>query len=482
MYYRLKEPWAFRGWKKTPYAIQAMYGKDKHRKPYFFEKETFLELLNCNGQEKVNPEAFTTKTRQIMKEFLAHDIMEQSEDPMASMQSWQRYHVYTSRYLEAVHWSITGKCNFRCRHCLVSAPNAHHPQLPLEDCKKIIREIASCGVTRVDVTGGEPLVRADFEEIVKELTGYGIDIGMLFTNASLLTEETLQMMLKYHQRPTVQISFDGLGHHDWLRGVPGAEKQADKAFRLLQKYEFDAVAAMCIHKGNKDSIRDTANYLAALEVRSLRLNAPQVLGLWKQYSDQYALTEDEVWDAYKAYIRDYFADGMPLDVEMDGYFTCKKGETDYKIHFVRHAKPDSDWSKIPMCEGVRYNMYIGPEGRLAPCMGFSDTAIGPKFPSVLEEPLGKMTLEGYYHDTVETRISDFLAKNPECAECEYLPRCCGGCMVQDITDEGDFLVPDKRTCFFHKHIGEQAVREVADAAILAASLPLHMKKKDKAEK
>ena len=481
MYYRLKEPWAFRGWKKTPYAIQAMYGKDKHRKPYFFEKETFLELLNCNGQEKVNLETFTAKTRQILKEFLAHDIMEQSEDPMASMQSWQRYHVYASRYLEAVHWSITGKCNFRCRHCLVSAPNAHHPQLPLEDCKHIIREIASCGVTRVDVTGGEPLVRTDFEEIVKELSKYGIDIGMLFTNASLLTEETLQMMMKYHQRPTVQISFDGLGHHDWLRGVTGAEEQADRAFHLLQKYEFDAVAAMCIHKGNKDSIRATANYLASLGVRSLRLNAPQVLGLWKQYSEQYALTEDEVWDAYKAYIRNYFADGMPLDVEMDGYFTCKKGETDYKIHFVRHAKSDSDWSKIPMCEGVRYNMYIGPEGRLAPCMGFSDTAISPKFPSVLKEPLGKMTLEGYYHDTVETRISDFLVKNPECAECEYLPRCCGGCMVQGITDDGDFLVPDKRTCFFHKHIGEQAVRETADAAILAAGLPLHMKKKDKAE-
>ena len=479
MYYRLKEPWAFRGWKKLPYAIQAMYGKDKHEKPHFFEKDTFLELLNCNGQEEVNVEELSPKTRQIIKEFLAHDVMEQSEEPMPSLQSWQRYLVYAGRYLKTVHWSITGKCNFRCRHCLVSALNAHHPQLPLEDCKHIIREIASCGVTRVDITGGEPLVRTDFEEIVRELSKYGIDIGTLFTNASLLTEDTLKMMLKYHQRPAVQISFDGLGHHDWLRGIDGAEAQADTALHLLQKYEFPTVAAMCIHKGNKDSIRATANYLAKLDVRALRLNAPQELGLWKQYAEQYALTEDEVWDAYRDYIKDYFADGMPIDLEMDGYFSCKKGETDYQVHFVRHAKPDSDWSKIPMCESVRYNMYIGPEGRLAPCMGFSDTAIGPKFPSVLEQPLGKLTLEGYYHDTVETRISDFLAKNPECAECEYLPRCCGGCMVQDITDDGDFLVPDKRMCYFHKHIGEQVVREAADAAILAAGLPLKMKKEKK---
>ena len=76
-------------------------------------------------------------------------------------------------------------------------------------------------------------------------------------------------------------------------------------------------------------------------------------------------------------------------------------------------------------------------------------------------------------------MSDFLAKNPECAECEYLTRCCGGCMVQDITDDGDYLTPDKRNCYFHKHIGEAAVREAADAAILAAGLPLKMKKHDK---
>ncbi len=38
-------------------------------------------------------------------------------------------------------------------------------------------------------------------------------------------------------------------------------------------------------------------------------------------------------------------------------------------------------------------------------------------------------------------------------------------MVEDITDDGDYLVPDQKTCFFHKHVGEAAVREVADAAV-----------------
>ena len=326
-------------------------------------------------------------------------------------------------------------------------------------------EIAKCGVNRVDVTGGEPLVRWDFEEIVKALSERNIDIGVLFTNASLLTKDTLDMLEKHHQHPVFQLSFDGLGHHDWLRGVPGAEKQADEAFRLLKERGYTVNAAMCIHRENQSCLRSTANYLAEMNVQNLRVNAPQSLGLWKQYAEAYALTEDEVWDAYRGFIPHFFEDGMPIGVELDGYFRCEKGKTDYKVSYVHHAKDDADWSRYPYCESVRYHVYIGPEGRLAPCMGFSDTALKGKFPSVLEHPLGELTLNSFYHDVVETKVSDLLAKNPDCAACEYLPKCCGGCMVEGITEEGNYLVPDGRCCYFHKHIGEAAVRAVADAAI-----------------
>jgi len=50
MYYRLKEPWTFCGWKKTPHALRALFGKHKHDNPLFMEKEVFLELLSCNGE------------------------------------------------------------------------------------------------------------------------------------------------------------------------------------------------------------------------------------------------------------------------------------------------------------------------------------------------------------------------------------------------------------------------------------------------
>lgn len=466
MYYRLKEPWTFCGWKKMPHAVRAVEGKHKHDRPFFLDKEVFLELLSCNGEEDVDLSELSKKTQKVIEEFSAHEMLEKSEEKMEPLQPWQRYHVFPSRFVESIHWSITGKCNFNCRHCLVSAPDAHHPQLPLEDCMRIIHEIASCGIMAVDITGGEPLVRRDFEELVKELTRCNIDIRIIFTNASLLNGKILDMLERYHQHPAFQLSFDGVGHHDWLRGVEGAEKQADEAFKLLQKRKYPVSTAMCIHKGNKDSLRDTIHYLAGYDVMSLRLNAPQELGVWKQYSDEYALSEDEVWAVYKDNIEWYFEDGMPIDLELDGYFSCKKGSSKYKIPYVHHPPKNAEWSKIPQCESMRHHIYIGPEGRLAPCMGFSDTEMGKTFPSVLEEHLGKLTLESNpYYDVVNTRTSDFRNANPECAECDHFRDCCGGCMAEGMARCGDYLAKDERICYFHKHIGEAAVRKAADDAI-----------------
>ena len=168
MYYRLKEPYAFRGWKKLPYAICAMKGSQLFEPPRFFDKEVFLDMLYFNGQEDVDPSTLSEGLQALIQEMCENDVLEKSEEMMEPLQSWQRYHVYPSRHMDAVHWSITGKCNFRCRHCLVSAPTACHPQLPFEDCLKIMDEIARCGIHQVDITGGEPLVRRDYEEFFKK--------------------------------------------------------------------------------------------------------------------------------------------------------------------------------------------------------------------------------------------------------------------------------------------------------------------------
>ena len=465
MYYRLKEPWAFCGWKGMPYAIRAMDGTHKHDPPKFLDREAFLALLYCNGEEELVLSELPERIRRMITQMLEEDVLEQSDHRLTPLQSWQRYQVYPARYRSSVHWSVTGRCNFRCRHCLVSAPEAQHPELPLSDCLYIVDEIAACGITRVDLTGGEPLVRRDFEEIVKALSRHHIDIGILFTNASLLEESTLDMLEYYHQRPVFQLSFDGLGHHDWLRGVKGAQKQADAAFALLRKRSLTVRVAMMIHRKNRGSLRDTIHYLADYGVEDLGVNAPLPLGAWAEHFRDYALSEEETWETYREAIRWFFEDGMPLTLELDGYFWCQKGSTQYRIPYVRQSKTETDRTLIPRCESVNQYIYIGADGRLSPCMSFADTELKNIMPSVLEEHLGTLTLRGPYREVAGTSVADFLANNEECAACEHALRCWGGCMAGAMACHGDYMARDDRSCYFFRHVGEQAVRETADRAI-----------------
>lgn len=465
-YYKLDTKYAFRGWKRRPYALRIMSGERTLSNPYFFSKEDFLLLLCCNGEENVDEDALSEKQQIFLHQLNQEKVIHKSNEPMGALEPYQRYHVYPSIYLQSVHWSITGKCNYKCRHCLLSAPNNCHPQLPLEDCLHIIEQISKCGVRQIDITGGEPLVRSDFLVIAKALTEHKIHIRLIFTNASLLNEEVLEELERMGQHPSFQISYDGVGHHSWLRGIPGAEEELLSALKLLHKRKIHYSCAMCIHKGNADSLSETVRVLANYGCSSLRLNTPQELGIWKEYSQKYALSWMEAWDIYKAYIPEYFKDGMPIGLELDGFFRCRAHSTRYTVSYVHHAPHNSDFSKIPYCESIKYNAYIDAEGRLVPCMGFSDiSAVKDKFPSLLSDDMGKATWDSFYSQVAKTTIQQMIDHNPECCDCEHIYRCCGGCMVEGTTPDGDFLNYDPHCCWFHKSIGEAAVRAVADAAI-----------------
>lgn len=84
--------------------------------------------------------------------------------------------------------SLTDLCNLRCLYCM---PEEDYPFLPAEqlmqpaEIEEIVRVFASLGVTKVRLTGGEPLARKDFEEILQRLRRLPVKLT-LTTNATLL--------------------------------------------------------------------------------------------------------------------------------------------------------------------------------------------------------------------------------------------------------------------------------------------------------
>jgi GTP 3',8-cyclase len=90
--------------------------------------------------------------------------------------------------------SITDRCNERCNYCMPRELQEWLPReevLSYEETLRLIRIAAELGVTKVRVTGGEPLVRRNIVEFVREIPGIpGITSLGISTNGTLLARET----------------------------------------------------------------------------------------------------------------------------------------------------------------------------------------------------------------------------------------------------------------------------------------------------
>ena len=226
MYYKLKRDYMLRGWKLLPTGVINRETRDYN----FLLLKKFSVLKLCDGQNEI----FDDDQRKIIEELISEGFIEEKNNP-SPLEDVQKYKFYDNRFVQTAHWSITGKCNCRCRHCYMSAPQHKVEEFTHEQCLDIIAQMAACGIQTVSLTGGEALIRKDFWEIVDALTAADIKIYKILTNGLLINEKFLAELEKRSLRPQFQISFDGVGCHDWLRGVEGAEKFAIRAIKLLRE-------------------------------------------------------------------------------------------------------------------------------------------------------------------------------------------------------------------------------------------------------
>ncbi len=75
--------------------------------------------------------------------------------------------------LRMVAWELTRSCNLACSHCRASSKLGPYPgELTTSECFKVIDDIASFARPIVIMTGGEPLLREDIEEILGYLPSW----------------------------------------------------------------------------------------------------------------------------------------------------------------------------------------------------------------------------------------------------------------------------------------------------------------------
>ena len=94
-----------------------------------------------------------------------------------------------NRNIDYIRISITDRCNLRCRYCMPEDISfvGHDKILRYEEITRIVRILAQRGITKVKITGGEPLVRHGCTDLIREIKEIpGIEMVTLTTNGILL--------------------------------------------------------------------------------------------------------------------------------------------------------------------------------------------------------------------------------------------------------------------------------------------------------
>lgn len=94
------------------------------------------------------------------------------------------------RTIDYLRLSVTDLCNYRCRYCMPAegvCKRSHGEILSVEELTEIAKAAVRCGVKKIRLTGGEPLVRHGILDICRQLRAIsGLEELCLTTNGSLL--------------------------------------------------------------------------------------------------------------------------------------------------------------------------------------------------------------------------------------------------------------------------------------------------------
>jgi cyclic pyranopterin phosphate synthase len=183
-----------------------------------------------------------------------------------------------SRKITYLRLSVTDLCNLRCIYCMPEGgveKKQHREILSIEEIEEISRACVDCGIKKIRVTGGEPLVRHGIEEICRRLSAIeGVEELCMTTNGILLPK--LAPLLKAAGVGRLNISLDTLNEEKYKRiSRVGTLESALKGIYAAKEAGFERLKLNVVLMGgvNDDEIPDLVRFAAEqdMEVRFIEL-------------------------------------------------------------------------------------------------------------------------------------------------------------------------------------------------------------------
>ncbi len=246
---------------------------------------------------------------------------------------------------------ITARCNNNCRHCYINLAAGDKDAKALElspvEIGKIADEAVKLGAVWCLITGGEPLLRPDFEEIYMLLKRKGLLVSV-FTNATLVNEKHIALFKKYPPRD-IEVTVYGATPESYERitRLPGSFDMFKRGLDMLldagvkirlkamalrgNLEEMELISNFCRER-TKDyfrfdpvlHLRYDGNLIRNEEIRSERLSPDEIVALEKADPQRF----ESLQNGCDELINEEFS-----HIGCDHLFHCGAGNGSFNISF-----------------------------------------------------------------------------------------------------------------------------------------------------
>lgn len=158
--------------------------------------------------------------------------------------------------LEQLDVELTERCNNDCIHCCINRPandaSARACEMTTEQIENFLRQAVDLGCLQVRFTGGEPLLRPDFQELYIFARRLGLKV-LLFTNACLITPALADLFARMPPLAEIEITVYGM-HRESYEAVtrsPGSFARFQRGINLLLERHVPFVVKWVILPQNK---------------------------------------------------------------------------------------------------------------------------------------------------------------------------------------------------------------------------------------
>lgn len=264
-----------------------------------------------------------------------------------------------------IEFSVTYACQAKCVHCSVGKYEVERTNiLNNEEIKNVLNQAADIGIPKVDLFGGEPLLKKGVVDIIAH--GSKLGLYMSLTSNGWLLSRKLIKDLKDAGISCINVSLDSTEEriHDRLRGLEGIFKRAVEGIKMCREEGVPCIASTYVTKkwaanfgkGEADDSQLTKiiNFAKEIKATGIRILFPIISGNWE------AKKEKEFTDEEKSHVIENID---PSFAFIEGAYSVKSGKK--------------------ICQSLNGKMFnISPEGNIQICVAFPDL-----FGNVREKPL-----------------------------------------------------------------------------------------------